>query len=93
MVLKAVISQQLIPGTDGNLIPAFEFMTVNPAIRNLIRDAKIHQIDAMMQASRNEGMKTMDMSLFELYQQGRIDEKQVLRYAINKDVIFQKMKY
>ncbi|MBP3886951.1 MAG: PilT/PilU family type 4a pilus ATPase [Cellulosilyticum sp.] len=92
MVLKAVISQQLVPGIDGTLIPAFEIMTVTPAIRNLIRDAKIHQIEAMMQASRNEGMKTMDMSLLELYQQGRIDDKQALIYAINKDAMLQKIK-
>lgn len=92
MVLRAVISQQLILGTDGKLVPAFEIMTVNPAIRNLIRDAKIHQIDAMMQAARSEGMKTMDMSLLELYQQGKISEKQVIRYAINKETMVQKIK-
>ena len=93
MVLRAVISQQLIQGTDGKLIPAFEIMTVTPAIRNLIRDAKIHQIDAMMQASRSEGMKTMDMSLLELYQQGKISEKQALRYAINEETMLQKIKH
>ncbi len=91
MVLKAVISQQLIPGKDGGLIPAFEIMTVNPAIRNLIRDAKIHQIDAMMKALRSEGMKTMDMSLLELYQQDKISEKQAIRYAINKEMMEQKL--
>lgn len=92
MVLKAVISQQLVEGKDGNLIPVFEIMFVNSAIRNLIRDAKIHQIDAMMQAARGEGMKTMDMSLLELYQQGKITEEVVLCYAFNKDAMAQKIK-
>lgn len=75
---------------DSTLIPAFEIMIVNPAIRNLIRHAKIHQIDAMMQASRNEGMKTMDMSPLELYHQGRIDDKQALLRAINKEGMLKK---
>ncbi len=40
MVLQAVVSQQLVPTTDGGLTPAFEIMIVNPAIRNMIRDNK-----------------------------------------------------
>ena len=40
MVLQAVVSQQLVPGTDGKMIPVFEIMTVNPAIRNMIRENK-----------------------------------------------------
>lgn len=92
MVLRAVISQQLVVGTDGKLVPAFEIMFVNSAIRNLIRDAKIHQIDAMIQASRSEGMRTMDMSLMELYSRHKISEKQLMRYVINKDNVLQKMR-
>lgn len=92
MVLRAVISQQLITGIDGKLVPAFEIMFVNSAIRNLIRDAKIHQIDAMIQASRSEGMKTMDMSLMELYNEQKISDKQLMRYVINRDSVLQKMR-
>ena len=92
MVLRAVISQQLITGIDGKLVPAFEIMFVNSAIRNLIRDAKIHQIDAMIQASRSEGMKTMDMSLMELYNEQKISDKQLMRYVMNRDSVLQKMR-
>lgn len=92
MVLKAVISQQLIETKDGNLIPAFEIMFVTPAIRNLIRESKVHQIDAMIQAGRMQGMRTMDMSLLELYQQGEISKEAAIYGAINKEVMRQKLK-
>ena len=50
MVLQAVISQQLVPTLDGKQTPAFEIMYTNPAIKNLIREAKTHQIDSAIQA-------------------------------------------
>lgn len=91
MVLKAVISQQLVETKDHKLRPVFEIMFVNNAIRNLIRDAKIHQIEAIIQASKKEGMQTMDMALLELYQENRIDKYEVLRHAINKEGIQQRL--
>ena len=51
MVLSAVISQQLIPTVSGELAPAFEIMTMNSAIRTLIRDEKTHQIDTILQSA------------------------------------------
>ena len=50
-IARAVISQQLVPSIDGTLIPAFEVMTVNPAISTMIRDNKIHQIDGVIATS------------------------------------------
>ena len=60
MVLQAVISQQLVPTLDGKQTPAFEIMYTNPAIKNLIREAKTHQIDSAIQAGAAQGMCTMD---------------------------------
>ena len=51
MVLQAVVSQQLVPDTEERLVPAFEIMTVNPAIRNMIRDNKVPQIDGILYSS------------------------------------------
>ena len=51
LVLTAVVSQQLVPSVDGYMIPAFEVMTVTLAIRNLIRDGKIPQIDGVIHSS------------------------------------------
>lgn len=63
MVLQAVISQQLIPDVNGHTIPVFEVMRLNPAIRNMIRDNKVHQIDGVIASSAHEHMRSMDQSL------------------------------
>ena len=87
MVLQAVISQQLIPTVDGKIAPAFEIMLVNPAIRNLIREEKTHQIDSVIAAGGNEGMQTMDQSLFELVRSGRVAKDVALQYSIHHDAL------
>lgn len=69
MLLQAVISQQLVPSTDNQLVPAFEVMFLNTAIKNMIRESKIHQIDSMIASSAAEGMVSMDGSLLELVKQ------------------------
>ena len=63
MVLQAVISQQLVPDVNGKNIPVFEIMRLTPAIRNMIRDNKIHQIDGVISSSPGQ-MRSMDQSLF-----------------------------
>ena len=72
MVLEAVVSQQLLPAVDGSLVPAFEVMRVNPAIRNMIRSCKVKQIDSEIHAGRAAGMLTMDMSIERLLAAGKI---------------------
>ncbi len=91
MVLQAVISQQLVPGVDGHLVPVFEIMYVNPAIRNLIRESKTHQIDSAIQAGAAQGMRTMDASLLQLYREGKIDRDTVLTHCLNFDATRRKL--
>ncbi len=91
MVLQAVISQQLIPSTKGELVPAFEVMFVNSAIRNMIRESKIHQIDSVVYASSDEGMRNMDASIFKLYQDGFISGDSAKFYSVNYDMISKKI--
>lgn len=74
-VLQAVISQQLLTTTTSTLTPAFEIMFLNNAIRNLIRENKIHQIDNVISMSMSEGMVSMSNSLLALYRQGLIDKE------------------
>ena len=62
-VLQAVISQQLIPSVDGTLIPVFEIMEVTPAIRNMIRENKVHQIDGLIYSSTGSGMITKETAV------------------------------
>lgn len=86
MVLQAVISQQLIPDVNGKNIPVFEIMRLTPAIRNMIRDNKIHQIDGVISSSSGQ-MRSMDQSLFELYKNGRITKETAINYAMNPEML------
>lgn len=92
MVLQAVVSQQLLPTVDGGLLPAFEIMNVNPAIRNMIRENKIHQIDTVIGSSADEDMISMDTSILNLYRAGKISERTALTYAANPDILAKKLK-
>ena len=86
-VLHAVVTQQLIPTTDGGRVPAFELMMLNPAIKNLIRENKVPQIDAMIQTGRAQGMITMDNSIANLYNERKISEETAKKFAVNPDTI------
>ena len=86
MVLQAVISQQLIPDVNEKNIPVFEIMRLTPAIRNMIRDNKIHQIDGVISSSPGQ-MRSMDQSLFELYKAGRITKDTAINYAMNPEML------
>ena len=91
MVLRTVVSQQLLPGANGSLVPAFEVMHVNNAIRSLIRDCKTHQIDNAIAAGAGEGMMTMDQSILALYKAGKITAETALGYAGNPDQLKRRM--
>lgn len=87
MVLQAVVSQQLVPTEDGGVVPAFEIMYATPAIRNLIREEKAHQIDSVIAASSDAGMRTMDQSLYDLAERGIISQDTALRYGIHQEAL------
>lgn len=91
MVLSAVVSQQLVPTVDGGVVPAFEIMTVTPAIRNMIRDNKVHQIDGLIYSSMKEDMVSMDGSLLRLYKEGVISKETALLYATNAEMLSKKL--
>ncbi len=92
MVLQAVVTQQLVPAISGGMVPAFEIMTVTPAIRNMIRDNKIPQIDGILYSSANEDMAAMDTSLANLYHFGKITKETALAYAANPDMLAKKIR-
>ena len=91
MVRRAVVSQQLVPALDGSLVPAFEVMMVNPAIRTMIRDSKVHQIDGILATSARDEMFSMDMSLMQLFQKGIISRETALNYAANPEQMAKKL--
>jgi len=87
MVLQAVISQQLVPTLDGKIIPAFEIMFLNNAIRNMIRESKIHQINSIILAGQGAGMISMDISLVNLVKDGFISSETALNFAANRETV------
>ena len=87
-VLEAVISQQLIPTSDGRgRCAAFEVMHANHAVRNLIREGKSHQLQSVMQTNRKIGMITMDDAIVQLYVDGRIDRDMAIQFAQDPDAM------
>jgi len=83
--LKAVISQTLMKKTGGGRIAAHEIMIGTPAIRNLIREAKIAQMYSAIQTGQNIGMQTLDQDLKVLLSKGLISKGDAMTYAANKD--------
>ncbi len=85
-VLQGIISQQLLPKVPGDgRVGAYEVMIATPAVRNLIREDKIHQIDTSIQTGANYKMQTMDNSLLDLFKRGAISKDTALTNAINKE--------
>lgn len=91
MLLRSVISQQLIPTTAGDIIPAFEIMHLNGAIRNMIRDSKVHQIDTIINSSLKQGMICMDTYILELWRKNIISSDNALLYSTNREVMEKKL--
>ena len=85
MVLEGVVCQQLLPGTDGNVVPAFEILRVNNAVRNMIRESKLHQLDNVIAQSAASGMRTMDQDILRLVREGKVDAAEGVRYASNPE--------
>jgi twitching motility protein PilT len=87
-VLKGIVSQQLLPKPDGKgRAAALEIMIATTAIQNMIREGKTHQVESSIQTGAKYGMKTMDMSLAELYKKGLISYETALSYAIDRDML------
>ena len=90
-LIKGVVCQQLVPSVDGTLIPVFEVLKSSPAIHNMIREGKLHQLESAMQAASADGMVTMDNSLFDLYQKGRITKDTLLTSCNNYEYMVKKV--
>jgi twitching motility protein PilT len=84
--LEAVIAQQLVPklGATGRVV-AVELLIATPAVRNLIREGKTHQIYSMMETGGEQGMQTMDRALASLVRRGQISEEEAAPRAVDYD--------
>jgi twitching motility protein PilT len=90
--LRGVISQVLLPRTDGDgRVAAREVMVCNDAIRNCISQAETHQIPSIMQINADEGMILMDSALENLYKQGLITADEALSKATDSEFLQQRL--
>lgn len=81
--LIGIVSQRLVNRLDGGLVPALEVMFVNSAIKNLIRENKIYEIDLMIEMESQEGMMSLNRSLASLVKQGQISLESAFSYSLN----------
>ncbi len=81
--LVAIVSQRLLPKMGGGRVAAMEIMLVNPAIRNLIRERKVYQIDLVIETSLQEGMITLNRSLANLVKEKQVSLENAELYSIN----------
>jgi twitching motility protein PilT len=89
-VLEGVVSQQLVPKIGGGRVVALEVMIPNPAIRNLIREDKIHQIYSIMQTGQSKfGMQTLNQSLYDLYVKKQITYEDCVGRSSNVEELIQ----
>ncbi len=87
MVLQSIVSQQLLPSEELGQVPAFEVLMANSAIKTMIRDGKVHQIDTVIHSAAKENMKSMDDSITDLYREGLIDNETALTYCMNVEAM------
>jgi twitching motility protein PilT len=89
LVLEGVLSQQLIPRIGGGRVMALEIMVSTPAVRNLIREEKIHQIYSAMQSGQKFGMQTMNQALVELISRRQITRDEAMNRSTNPEELAQ----
>ena len=81
--LIGVFSQRLIPRISGGLIPAYELLISNPAVRNLIRENKAHELDLVIETNSENGMVSFNRSLIDLVRRGEITMENALTFSLN----------
>lgn len=84
-ILMAIVSQRLIPQIGGGRIAAAEILVATPAVRNIIREGKSHQLDAVIQTGADLGMQSMDKTLVDLIHKGTISYEEACNFAVDRD--------
>lgn len=82
-ILMAICSQRLVPAIGGGRVVAAEVLVANPAVRNIIREGKSHQLDAVIQTGADTGMQTMDRTLVSLVQNGTVTYDDARSFAVD----------
>ena len=82
-ILMAICSQRLVPSIGGGRIVAAEILVATPAVRNIIREGKTHQLDAVIQTGGDQGMQSMDKTLVSLVQSGQVTYEEARNFAVD----------
>ncbi len=84
-ILMAICSQRLIPAIGGGRQAAAEILVATPAVRNIIREGKTHQLEAVIQTGAEFGMQSMDKTLASMVHNGHISYDEARNYAVDLD--------
>lgn len=84
-ILMAIVSQRLIPAIGGGRVAAAEILVATPAVRNIVREGKSHQLEAVIQTGAEFGMQSMDKTLVNLIHAGTITYDEARNYAVDLD--------
>lgn len=82
-ILMAICSQRLVPMIGGGRAVAAEILVATPAVRNIIREGKTHQLDAVIQTGADQGMQSMDKTLVSLVQAGQVTYEEARNFAVD----------
>ncbi len=82
-ILMAIVSQRLVPSIGGGRVVSAEILIANSAVRNIIREGKSHQLDAVIQTGADQGMQTMDRTLAALVQAGTVTYDNAREFAVD----------
>ncbi len=88
----AIVSQRLIPAIGGGRIAAAEILVATPAVRNIIREGKSHQLEAVIQTGAEHGMQSMDKTLVSLIHSGAISYEEARSYAVDLEELERMMR-
>jgi len=91
-ILMAICSQRLIPAVNGGRIAVAEILVATPAVRNIIREAKTHQLEAVIQTGAEFGMQSMDKTLVEMIRGGKITYDEARNFAVDIDELDRMMR-
>jgi twitching motility protein PilT len=84
-ILMAIVSQRLVPSIGGGRVAAAEILVATPAVRNIIREGKAHQLEAVIQTGAEFGMQSMDRTLVDLIHAGTITYDEARNFAVDID--------
>ena len=91
-MLQGICSQRLVPTIGGGRMVASEILVATPAVRNIIREGKTHQLDAVIQTGAEYGMQSMDKTLVGLIHAGKITFDEAKNYAVDLTELDRMMK-